>query len=349
MTKIVIFLAVLLLCACTLSGCKDFEFQFGACDGPNPAPPPDCPAPVPEPMPAPEAACTGQCLPLAAFDWSVPALLWVGPEHLAPECPADRAKVVAYEGHADLRPPPCFGCSCEAPTGSCERPVVMNAYPNPDCTGMPSEFSAPDPWDGTCDSLGAPLADKRSVMVEPVLMTESSGCEVVKHDVPLDGAPTWGTFARACLGNGFTAACPDPSDYCAPTAEPPPEGFSQCVHQGGDHACPPGYPNKHVFYKDAIDLRTCSDCACGPPEGGVCSMKLSLFQGPVCDPGGPSEISSTSVNSMTSACLFIAALTDLQSKLGGDPWYTPGSCEPSGGEPVGPVDLLEPATFCCQE
>jgi hypothetical protein len=342
MTKPAGFLAVLFLCACTLGGCEDYEFQFGACDGPTPAPPPDCPAPTPDPD-----ACTGQCLPLAPFDWSVPALLWFGPEAMAPECPADRAKVVAYEGHADLQPPSCFGCSCKAPTGSCERPSVMAAYPNADCTGLPTDFSAPDPWDGMCVIAPMPLEDMRSVLVEPVPMAES-GCEPEQHDIPLAGTPKWGTFARACLGNGFTATCPDPSDYCAPTAEPPPEGFLQCVHQSGDRVCPLDYPSKHVFYKDATDLRTCSGCSCGPPQGGVCTMKMSLFQGDSCD-SGPNEISSASVNSMTSLCFPIAAGMFLQSKSADEPGYIPGVCEASGGEPVGPVELVEPATFCCQE
>ena len=78
-------------------------------------------------------------------------------------------------------------------------------------------------------------------------------------------------------------------------------------------------------------------------------MFLSLFQGPTCEPGFPNKIGENSVNSMTSACLFIAQGMSLQSKLGEEPGYTPGLCEPSGGVPVGPVELLEPATFCCQE
>jgi hypothetical protein len=339
--KPAVLLAALLLGASTISGCEDYTFQFGACDGPTPAPPPDCPAPTPEPE-----ACTGQCLPLAPFDWSVPALLWFGPETMAPECPPDRAKVVAYEGHADLKPPECFGCSCKAPTGSCERPSVLTAYPNVNCTGLPTDFSAMDPWDGVCVSELMPIAGMRSVLVEPVSITESE-CEPEQHDVPRAGAHKWGTFARACLGNGFSAPCPDRSDYCAPTSEPPPEGFSQCVYQGGDHACPPGYPNKHVFYKDAADLRTCSDCSCGPPKGGVCTMALSLFQGAGCS--GADLVSMNIVSSMSSSCFPNAAMMPLQSKEADEPGYTPGFCEASGGEPVGSVELLEPATFCCQE
>jgi hypothetical protein len=338
MAKHACFLAVLLLGACTLGGCEDYTLQFGACDGPNPAPPPDCPEVEP--------GCTGQCLPLAPFGWSVPALLWFGPELMAPECPADRAKVVAYEGHADLQPPACSGCSCKAPTGSCERPTVMTAYSDPACSLDPIDVSAPDPWDGMCHgvTLDPMLDPRRSVLVEPVTMFESE-CEPEQHDVPLAGSPTWGTFARACLGNGFTASCPDPSDYCAPTSEPPPEGFSQCVHQGGDQTCPPGYPNKYVFYNSATDLRECSACTCGDPKGGVCTTVVSLYEDAGCD--DVAFISAATVNSMTSACLPIAATMTLKSKEAVPLGYTPGVCEARGGEPVGPVELLGPSTFCC--
>ena len=77
-------------------------------------------------------------------------------------------------------------------------------------------------------------------------------------------------------------------------------------------------------------------------------MKLSLFQGASCDPG-PNEIGSNTANSMTPLCFPIAAGMFLQSKEANEPGYTPGFCEARGGEPVGPVELLEPATFCCQE
>jgi hypothetical protein len=334
------FLAVLLLCACVLGGCEDYTFQFGACDGPNPAPPPDCPEVEP--------GCTGQCLPLAPFGWSVPALLWVGPELMAPECPADRAKVVAYEGHADLKPPQCFGCSCKAPTGTCERPTMMTAYADQGCSVTVDDFSAPDPWDGSCDVAAAPLDDVLSVLVEPVTMFESE-CEPEQHDVPRDGSPTWGTFARACLGNGFTTPCPDPSDYCAPTSEPPPEGFSQCVYHDGDQVCPPGYPNKQVFYNSATDQRVCADCTCGDPQGGVCSMRMDLYQGNTCSMDFPNHIGMYPVDSTASICLpFIGGMT-LQSKSAEPLAYTPGICEPRGGEPVGPVELVGPSTFCCQD
>ena len=30
------------------------------------------------------------------------------------------------------------------------------------------------------------------------------------------------------------------------------------------------------------------------------------------------------------------------------PVYEPGACEPSGGEPIGSLELKKPSTFCCQ-
>ena len=342
MNKQAAFLVVLALCAL---GCDAQTIQLSACDGPHPAAPPDCP----EPAPIPEPTCSGQCVPLPPFGWSVPALLWYGPEFMAPECPADRAKTVAYEGHADLAPLECFGCSCKAPTAACELPSAMTAYTGQGCSGASTDFSASDPWVAMeCIGTDPPLQGVMSLLVEPLIMTES-GCEPEQHDIPLGGAPKWGTFARACLGNGFTMPCPDPSDYCAPTAEPPPEGFSQCVYQEGDRECPPDYPGKHVFFKDAIDLRECTDCSCGAPQGGVCSSFVSLFQGvDNCSTDIANLLSSTKVTSIDSMCLSLRGFP-LGAKSRSVPGYTPGTCEPSGGEPVGSTQLMEPATFCCQE
>ena len=341
MTKHAVFLAVLFLCA--LCGCEDYEFKFGACDGPNPAPPPDCPAPAP--APAPEETCSGQCVSLPPLGWSLPALLWYGPEHMAPECPADRAGVVGYQGYADLKAPACFGCSCEAPTGSCELSPVLTAYADPGCTGGETDWSAPDPWDGVCVDTNPPLLGARSVKIDPLTMTESE-CVPKTHDTPLAGEPTWGTFARACLGNGFTMPCPDPGDYCAPTAAPPPDGFSQCVFQKGDFTCPLDYPSKHVFYEGAIDQRECTECTCGAPEGGECTARVSVYKEAGCT---NLKQAMFVVDSIDSQCANITAGTPLVSKDADQLWYAPGVCEPSGGEPAGPVELLGPGTFCCQE
>jgi hypothetical protein len=263
---------------------------------------------------------------------------------MAPECPADRAGVLGYEGHADLKPPACFGCSCEPPTGSCELSPVLKAYSSPGCTGVETDWSAPDPWDGVCVDTDPPLLGARSVEINPLTMTES-GCVPTKHDVPLAGPPTWGTFARACLGNGFTMPCPDPGDYCAPTAEPPPEGFSQCVFQKGDFTCPPDYPSKHLFYEGATDMRECTECACGAPEGGGCSEMVSVYKGPGCS----NLIATVTVDATGPLCVGIPVGTDLGGKQVDQVGYLPGMCEPSGGEPAGPVELLGPGTFCCLE
>jgi hypothetical protein len=30
------------------------------------------------------------------------------------------------------------------------------------------------------------------------------------------------------------------------------------------------------------------------------------------------------------------------------PFYQPGTCEPTGGEPIDSIELKGPSTFCCQ-
>ena len=86
--------------------------------------------------------------------------------------------------------------------------------------------------------------------------------------------------------------------------------------------------------------------ACGAPEGGVCTAKVTVYNQPAC---GLGEEASFSVDSMDPDCHDLNAGVLLASKLADRVWHTPGVCESSGGEPTGPVELVGPGTFCCQE
>jgi hypothetical protein len=221
----------------------------------------------------------------------------------------------------------------------------MTVYSESNCAGgINTDFSAPDPWTGICHGISPPIHDAGSMWIEPLTMTES-GCVSEKHGGPPEDPTTWGTFARACTSNAAATTCPDPGDYCAATAGNPPDGFSQCIYQKGDHPCPSVYPSKHVFFDSVTDLRECSECSCESPKGGVCSAGITLFSSQDCT----SLVSFSTVSSTGPQCMGLTAGLELGGKIA-DPWeYSPGSCKPMGGEPIGSAEPREPSTFCCQE
>jgi hypothetical protein len=285
-------------------------------------------------------------VPIPPVLWTDPLLLWTGEELMAPECPRDRAGMIVYEGHADpIDPPACPECTCELPAGECELPADLTASTG-FCgeAGMHYDFSGLDPMGCNQDHPVIGLADLKSVTVGALIMTESGCASTVLPPPPKSGATSWKTYARACRGVAFPP-CLDPSFLCAPTAEPPPEGFSQCVYRQGNHECPPEYPDKRVFFDGMTDTRTCSPCSCGDPIGSFCSAVVSVYQGDLCT----TLVEPLGVDSIAPSCDNIVPVPALLGKKVEDVTYQPGACPASGGELVGSPDFGGESTFCCQE
>ena len=328
--------ALFLLAALLLLGCKNGSLDCWSCETPT-APP----------FPTTET-CRGPCGPLLPLGWSRPVLLWSGPQFEAPECPADRAGIVQYEGHADPNvPPECFSCSCEPSTGECELPSFLTAGSQKcgfqDPPPIIYDFSGLDPEPMSCNTTNAIPADLiKSLTISPLIMTES-GCKPVTTLPPKSGDVSWKTFARAC--GSVVSPCQDQGALCVSTAEPPP-GYSQCIYQQGEHECPSGYPDRRVFYDDISDSRHCSECSCGAPEGSECSSYVRAYEDATC-----SILVSVDLVSSTqlwAECGDMVTSPALGGKTATAPIYEPGTCEPSGGEPSGSVELKGPTTFCCQ-
>ena len=326
-----LLLAALLLCGCTNGSLGPSSCETSGAD-------PPCPM---------NETCPGQCVPRPPLGWSLPVLLWSGPELEAPECPAAWAGVMQYEGHADpIGPPKCPVCSCEPPTGACALPSFLTANTQT-CIGTgpgPNfyDFSGLDPDLMSCNSNNAvaPALGPRSLTFGPLTLTESE-CKPVTTLLPKSGATSWKTFVRAC---GFgVSACANAGALCVPTAEPPP-GFSQCIYQPGQHECPSGYPDRRVFYDEVSDSRQCSVCACGAPEGGDCSATIIAYKDALC-----AVLAAGRTIHLKGACSDISENAGLGSKMVlAAPKYEPGACEPSGGELTGSLELKGPTTFCCQ-
>ena len=328
--------ALLLLVPLLLCACKNGSLDCESCETSS-APP----------FPTMEM-CGGPCWPFPPLGWSIPVLLWSGPRFEAPECPADRAGVVQYEGYADPNEPPeCFSCSCEPPTGECQLPSFLTASSQKcgfyDPPPLYHDFSGLDPDPASCNTNNAiPAGLIKSVTIGPITMTES-GCKPVTTLLPKSGDVACKTFARAC--GSLVSPCQDQGALCVSTAEPWP-GYSQCVYQQGEHECPSGYPDRRVFYDDISDSRHCSECSCGAPEGSECSSYVRVYEDVTCTLLLAGDLMSS--NELFDACNTISTSPALRGKTATAPIYEPGTCEPSGGEPSGSVELKGPSTFCCQ-
>jgi hypothetical protein len=268
-------------------------------------------------------------------------LVWMGTE-LAPDCPADRAGSVVFDGFMELADPPeCPACSCDPPTGECELPALLTANAEPFCGAGATEDFLPDPWvGGQCATV---LVDAMSVTIGPLTMTET-GCKPSGPPPPLDGAAPWKTTVRACRGVAYPP-CLDPDLLCVPTSEPPPPGFSQCIFRGGEHECPATYPVQHIAFKGVDDQRHCSSCECAEPKGSACTSTLSVFEDVWCD----QFIAGQPVSELGEQCmpLQVGVMTTIYGIKVTEPEYEPGSCEPIGGQVIGTAELVEPSTFCC--
>ncbi|WP_437727672.1 hypothetical protein [Sorangium sp. So ce861] len=310
------------------------------------------------------AACPGQCVPREPFGWSEPALLWIGPQDRAPDCPA-AAPIVAYEGRADFTAGasrPCPACLCDPPDASCELPAAWSTYAGFPCDvpgAAETPFAAPGGWDGACTSANAIAAGQ---MCDGALCAQSleipaprvlpGSCapriaEGPEEPEEPEGAGSFAVFARACTGTAF-APCADPGMTCTPAPPAgdaaPPEGFLTCIHREGERDCPATYPDRHVFHAGAEDTRGCAPCGCAEPTGGTCSVLASAFSDEACSQLAVGVV----VSSAAPFCGAISPGTALGSRSASVVRLEPGTCVPTGGEPIGGVALLGAATLCCR-
>jgi hypothetical protein len=138
---------------------------------------------------------------------------------------------------------------------------------------------------------------------------------------------------------------PPAQPVCAPART---SGFAWCIRASGDVPCPEGaasFSVHHTFYDGAADTRGCSPCGCAPPEGGVCSGSVSLYEDAAC----ASAIDDVAVASTGPVCLDVQPPgTPLESVRVSALTYQPGTCAPTGGDPTGSITPEGPTTFCCQ-
>ena len=126
--------------------------------------------------------------------------------------------------------------------------------------------------------------------------------------------------------------------------------WHKCVWRSGvQESCPANYSaERFVMYDDAkvIDNRECSECTCSAPVGGACVGTVRLYDDAACG----AEFAKQPIASYGKQCTNIyPAGRAIGSKAITDVAYVPGTCAPSGGEPIGEAhpDSADAVTFCC--
>jgi hypothetical protein len=318
------------------------------------------PDPCHERTPWPDAgdpnACTGVCVIAPnPKEWPRPELVWIGPKGQAPPCP-DHAPDAKRGGYADpVIPDMSCGCTCDPPTGSCEPPKTITAHADPLCAPGAAQTSFNPPpmsWDGSCTAYtqiqGGALCGAvycaQSLTFDALTIHEVATCTPQKIPMPRGPAPYYTTEGVICAGEEQgQCTAKDGGGFCVAT---PPPGFRVCTFLKGDEvACDPDYSDRFILYDDPVpnDGRSCTDCACGPPIGSMCAGCVATYADASCSVFR----ACNDVSSDSAACHAVqppgAPLLSKQAFI----TYTPGTCEPSGGEVTGTVEGVDPFTFCC--
>lgn len=319
------------------------------------------------PGPMSNQDCNGTCVPFAegqgaAFWTRWPDLLLLqAPGPVPPSCPTGFAEQLLYYADLNAPPPVCGVCKCEESTGQCtgmpsEIYIAAGQCGDPGATKLP--FDGPPDWDGSCTSANALAAGVKcpagsntpcaqSVSFGPLPGPTSESCAVAVEPIPaLQFSRSWDTVGILCRGDVDETRCGQGA-VCASELGPP---WRQCVWRSGKHEqCPTHYEDGPYFLypEDAvIDTRNCSACECGPPVGSECIGTYHVFEDGACTSQFAEEMISSTIGQCTN---LISPGKAVGGKAITDLAYLPGTCEASGGEPVGEAhgDETQAVTFCC--
>jgi hypothetical protein len=219
-------------------------------------------------------------------------------------------------------------------------------------------------WNGECDAtnqippgLACPPGTNCVLSVSLSAVTKIDACAAVEVPSPTPEAasPQWQTMALVCGGSppAHESECHDPEKTCAAASIPAAANFRRCIHKGGDNDCPAGpYTDKRIFYDRYTDARSCSACACSPPQKSGCVGKVTFYEDPFCSGvpvnGYPVDVDYKPWKPEDDIfCVDVGWPGHFYSKRLEYMNYLPGTCEPSGGEPQGAVIATDPTTICC--
>jgi hypothetical protein len=285
--------------------------------------------------------CTGQCAPDApGLAWFM-VYLWSAPDGTPPpDCPGATSGGGGLLGYLDT-PPDVTSCSpsceCSPSSGACFQPstVAANGVSCPP-SGSGATFTLPDAWSGACATNSAAPSARSVSVAQPGLSTSDNGvfgCQPSQTTKPTFAGGKTRAMRCTTLNLHPEGECPLATHNLCAWANV--DGFSVCLLNQGDIACPSAWPVKHLYFDDE---QACQ-CNCGPATGDSCSTTVTLFEDGACtNPIGAASVSSD----QPAACVDVATGSKLGSVSAAPPTYHAGMCAPQTTK--SPV-----TTLCCLE
>ena len=311
------------------------------------------------------AFCPGSCIPKAPKGWMSPEAYWVGDGKLVPtDCEAVGGEPLVRYGDPFTEAMDCGSCVCDPSQGECSPiPEAITVYSKPQCdpTGEATDFSGPPGWDGTCTTANAlpKNADcngvlcSGSVYVGTLPPPVEGSCQANAIGVQAPPPIQWDTGALRCreppMAAEISAACGDPNLLCDRVLPAP---YRYCIARTGDVACPANtvYSKRFLIAlpNDVIDTRACSACDCVTKDAGACAAQFLFAENNTCD---LNSNYFTIASSMSQCLNLMVPGQAVGSKSVTDLQYLPGTCDVTGGEAMGSVQINpdRAATICCRE
>jgi hypothetical protein len=324
---------------------------------------------------AQSATTMKHCVDLSPNWFASPQPVWFGPANEAPTaCPPEMGAFGSRE-FFDLHIPTndgCPECGCNAIEGSCSTALRSIQFLANACTGEPgqsTDFGPVENWDGSCSNdtvieegaecpPGSGNLCAQSMywprLPEPVQVCKPIEIPVIKA---ITDRAEFKQVALSCsVLNMLPSHSHDPNitdrDYIpSHTCIPGADQWRSCVRatDKGIYDCDMEsvYTKRIITYPEnaIVDTRSCTACGCKASEG-MCYADLSFYTDDACT----ELLKFETIGSLDQYC---APVTPPGRRIGSkkleDPEYIPGSCEPTGGLPIGGIELdpQNAVTWCC--
>jgi hypothetical protein len=277
--------------------------------------------------------------------WNGPIVLYEGPAPL-PSCDLHFPFNV-FEGGTSVSwtPAQCSLCTCSAPDPSgLQCGAGFDLGTDPQCANSPCGV-----WilANGCHLLNDPncISDSSTIAGAQTMTAGAMSSCAPSSQAPTSDPATWVSQALACSAPTLDHAGCGFGQVCSPKSPGLPFGSKLCIlNPSGDVACPGPYTEKHVYYADMQDDRNCTDCTCGAPEGFCTDTTWSFFD--VADSMCSNPVATTTTPGQ---CLQIpSSSSSIRYSLQLGTPTGAGACPESGGDPVGSVVPIAPATVCCE-
>lgn len=319
----------------------------GATDGGSPADvitPMDAATPLDAITPVdatgePPPTCSGAftCVPAVPSGWDGPLEVYAG-MGAPPSCSVGFAQSV---GAYDMLQAPDATCSCACGPSmtTCTAPN-LGFYDGMTCNATPMSCGTVILTPGACTTIDQRSHCTTSSYLDVTVFGGSWTAGACAPE-PTNQVPpySWTDQMRGCASTVAPAQVDcQMGQVCAPRPE---SGFDPklCISHAGDVPCPGnGYGVKRTFYTAVDDMRACTACSCGSPNGGSCSFAIDAYL-------SSDQSCSGSPDILMPGARCAGAQQPGDFRLVETP--TGGTCTPGASVPSGSATPTGPVTVCC--